>query len=141
MYIFIITCITVSILGLFLSQFPCYKYTVFPFRRCESRGYFHTIVHQIFGGISASSPTEARHVSPVREEIPKMGRSYRDTVCYSSWRTLLQTELHICYICARSLSPVSVWYLVGGSVFECPQGSRLVESSRLPLEYLSSSGP
>ena len=59
-------------------------YSVFPFRWCESRGYFHTIVHQIFGGISASYPTEARHVSPVREEIPKMGRSYRDTVCYRS---------------------------------------------------------
>ena len=77
----------------------------------------------------------------LREEFPKIGSSYRDSLCYSSWKTLLKTELVICYICARSLSPVGVCYLVGGSVFECLQVSRLSESSRLPLKYLSSSGP
>ena len=113
----------------------------FPFWGCGPRGYLHTMVHQVFGGISASSPTKARHASLVREEIPTIGSSYRDSLCYSSWKTLLKTELVICYICARSLSPVGVCYLVGGSVFECLQVSRLSESSRLPLKYLSSSGP
>ena len=59
---------------------------------------------------TASSPTEARHGSPLREQIPKIGSSFMASQCYSYWRTLMKTELHICYIHVRGLSPVyPIW--------------------------------
>ena len=52
----------------------------------------------------------------------------------------MKTNLNFCYPCARGLSPACVCYLVGGSVSHCPQGYRLVESARLPVEFLPSLG-
>ena len=53
----------------------------------------------------------------------------------------MKTNLNFCYLCAQGLSPACVCYLVGGSVSQCPQGYRLVESARLPVEFLPSLGP
>jgi hypothetical protein len=52
----------------------------------------------------------------------------------------MDTELHVCYICAEGLHPVRVSCLVGGSVSESYPGPRLVESVGLPVELLSNSG-
>ncbi|EDL10336.1 mCG1044715, partial [Mus musculus] len=37
--------------------------------------------------------------------------SFMASQCYSYWRTLMKTELHICYIHVRGLSPACVSYL------------------------------
>ena len=74
---------------------------------------------------TASSPTEARHGSPLREQIPKIGSSFMASQCYNYWRTLMKTELHICYIHVRGLSPACVSYLFSGSISVCPQGTLL----------------
>jgi len=50
-------------------------------------------------------------------------------------------SLLLCYICVRGLGPARACSLVCGSVSESPQGSRLVGSVGLPVEFLSSSGP
>jgi hypothetical protein len=52
----------------------------------------------------------------------------------------METELHICYICARGLLLVCLCSLVDGSVSESSQRSRLVDSVGLPVEFLSPSG-
>jgi hypothetical protein len=53
----------------------------------------------------------------------------------------METELHICYICAAGLIPPRVCSLVGGLVSENSQGSRLVDSIGHPVGFPSSSGP
>ena len=50
-----------------------------------------------------------------------------------------QTEPHR-FICVRGLSPSNVGSFVDDSVSECSQESRLVESLRLPVEFLSHLG-
>lgn len=49
--------------------------------------------------------------------------------------------LLICYICAVALGPAHTHSLVGDSVSVSPQGSRLVDSVGLPVEFLSPLGP
>ena len=49
----------------------------------------------------------------------------------------METKLLICYICAKGLGPACAHSLVGGSVSERLQGSRLVDSVDLPVESLS----
>ena len=44
----------------------------------------------------------------------------------------MKTELHICYTCAGALGPDHVCSLVGGSVSDSSQESRLVDSIGLP---------
>jgi hypothetical protein len=52
----------------------------------------------------------------------------------------MKTELYICYICAGGVGLACV-SLVGGSISESPQVSRLVESIGLPVEFLSTLSP
>jgi hypothetical protein len=52
----------------------------------------------------------------------------------------MKTKLHICYICVGRPKTNPVCSLVGGSVSESPQWSRLVDSVGLPVEFLSPSG-
>ena len=54
----------------------------------------------------------------------------------------MRTKLHICYICRGwDLGPDYVYSLVGGSVSESPQESKLVDSVGLPpMEFLSPLG-
>jgi hypothetical protein len=53
----------------------------------------------------------------------------------------METELHICYICAEGLVPACVCSYVGGSVFVSSQGFRLVDSVDLAVGFLSLLGP
>jgi hypothetical protein len=48
----------------------------------------------------------------------------------------METELHICYIRAGGFTSAHVYSLVGGSVSESFQGSRLGYSVGLPAEFL-----
>ena len=53
----------------------------------------------------------------------------------------MRTKLHICYICRGwDLGPDYVYSLVGGSVSESPQGSRLVDSFVFLVESVSPLG-
>ena len=52
----------------------------------------------------------------------------------------METELHVCYICAGGLGPDHVYYLVGGSVSESSQGSSLVDSVGLLWSFHSLQG-
>lgn len=47
----------------------------------------------------------------------------------------METEVHIAYICARDLRAACECFLVGGSVSESPQESRLIESAGLPIPF------
>jgi hypothetical protein len=51
----------------------------------------------------------------------------------------VEIKLYICYICARDLHLACICSLVGGSVSESSQGSRLVGPVVLSVEFLSSS--
>lgn len=54
----------------------------------------------------------------------------------------MDTELHICCICVRSLVPACVWSLVGGSVSESSQKYRFVDSvGPPPVKFPPTSGP
>jgi hypothetical protein len=53
----------------------------------------------------------------------------------------METELHVCYICAGGLGPVCACSLIGDSVSENSQESRLLDSVGLPVEFLSPLGP
>jgi hypothetical protein len=70
------------------------------------------------------------------EQIPKIVKSFRDSLYSSCWETHMKSEMHICYVCARNLSSVCVCSLVGGSDSESTQGYRLIESVILPGEFL-----
>jgi len=98
------------------------------------------MAHQVSAGLGISSPTEARESSPVGEQISQIDNSFRDSPLSSCWGTHMETELHICYICAGGFSPAVVLCSVGGSVSESSQGSRLANSVGLTVEFLSSSG-
>lgn len=114
----------------------------FPPRQCPTPGVFPTLSHQVSAKLGASSPTEARHSSPVRGT--GLGKSFRKSPCSSFSGTLMKIEPHICYICAGSGAwpslPARVCYLVGSSVSENSQRSRLVESVSLFVLSLSPSG-
>jgi hypothetical protein len=58
--------------------------------------------------------------------------SVRDSSCSSCWGNHMETELHICYICARGPHSTCEYSLVGGSVSENSQVSRLVNSVGFP---------
>lgn len=73
-----------------------------------SSGYPHTMENQVPVGLSTSFPTETTHRSPLREQIPKIGSSFRDSPCCICWKNLKNIELHICYLCARVRSPACV---------------------------------
>lgn len=51
----------------------------------------------------------------------------------------METELHICCIHAGGQGPAPVCSLVGRSVSERPQASRLVDLVGLPVEFLPTS--
>jgi hypothetical protein len=54
----------------------------------------------------------------------------------------MKTELNLCYIHGRDLSPAYVCSFVDSLLFERSQGSWLVDSDGLPLEFLKSTwGP
>ena len=53
----------------------------------------------------------------------------------------METELHICYICAGVLSLTRVCSLAGGLVSESSQEFRLIDCVDLPVEFLSPLGP
>ena len=93
--------------------------------------------HIRFAGLGSFSNTEARQGSPVGEQIPQLDHSFRDSPLPVVGVTHMETVLHICYICARGLGPAHVYSLIGGSVYESSQGSRLVDSVGLPMEFLS----
>ena len=99
-------------------------------------GYPHTVS----AGLSESSPLRPDFGVQLKEQTSKIGSSFRGSPCSSCCRTLMEYNQNFCYLCARGLSPACVCYLVGGSVSQCPQGYRLVESARLPVEFLPSSG-
>jgi hypothetical protein len=95
-------------------------------------------VYQVSAGLGDSSPTEA---SPVGEWTPQTGNVFKDSPYSSCWRTHINTELHICYIYARSVGPACVLFLVCGSVSESSQWFRFVDSDGLLVESLSPLGP
>ena len=76
------------------------------------------LAHQISAGLGTSSPTKTRQGRLVRELMPHSGYSFRECFCSSCWQTHIETELHICYVCARGLITACVYSLVGGSVSE-----------------------
>ena len=56
--------------------------------------------------------------------------------------THMKTKLHICYTYVwRVLDTAHVCSLVGGSVSESPEGSRLIDTVGFSVEFLSPSGP
>jgi hypothetical protein len=54
---------------------------------------------------------------------------------------VMDTELYICYICAGGLGPAHVCSLVGSSVSESSQRSRLVDTVGPPVGFSFPSGP
>jgi hypothetical protein len=46
-----------------------------------------TVAHQISARVEALSPTEARQVIPVGEQIPQLGCSFRESLWSSCWGT------------------------------------------------------
>jgi hypothetical protein len=52
----------------------------------------------------------------------------------------METELHVCYICAGGLVPVSVCSSVDVSVSESFQGFRILDSVGLSVRFPSHSG-
>jgi hypothetical protein len=56
-------------------------------------------------------------------------------------KAAMRTELCTCYFCVRGQSPASECSLVGGSVSEISQASRLVGSVGLPVWFLYATGP
>jgi hypothetical protein len=54
-------------------------------------------VDQVSVGLGKSSSADVRQGSPVREQIPQTGNSSHSS--YSG--DYVETELHICYLCAR----------------------------------------
>lgn len=52
----------------------------------------------------------------------------------------MKTKLHICYTVGRGLGPAFVCPLIDYSVSGQGQGSRLVDSIGLPVEFLSPTG-
>jgi hypothetical protein len=103
--------------------------------------YSLIMAHQVCVGHGISSPTEARQGSRVREIHSQTGNSFRDSPCSSIFGIHMKTDLHICYICVGGLGPDCISCLVRGSVSESPQGTKLVESIGLPVEFLTTSGP
>jgi hypothetical protein len=83
-----------------------------------------TLTHQIPRGLGASSPTEARQGSSVGKWIPWSGFSFRDIPSSSYWEIHLETELHICYKCARGLSLAFILFAWWLHLCESSQGSR-----------------
>jgi hypothetical protein len=74
---------------------------------------------------------------------PQASNRVKDSPCSSCWRTHMETNLHLCYICARlgwvTSSPCMLfgWWFTPWE----PQGFRLVDSVGLPMECLSYPGP
>jgi hypothetical protein len=100
------------------------------------------MAHQVYVGLGTSSPSEVRKGTPVWEWIVKSCYSILGTsLCSSCWGTHMETEFHFYYIHARHLCPSCICYLVGGSVSESSQGSRLLDFVGLPMKFLSSSRP
>jgi len=98
--------------------------------------------HINFAGLGASSPTEASQGSPVKG-MGSAGRQL-ETAPLQVLEDLHEDQaihlLHMCE-CGGSLGLAHVCSLVGGSVSERPQGSRLVDSVGLPVPFLSPLGP
>ena len=72
-------------------------------------------------------------------QLRETGNRFRDSPCSSFGETHIkkhENQMHICYICVGNLGSAHVGSLVGGSVSESPQGSRLVDSVGLPVEFL-----
>ena len=75
--------------------------------------YPPTLAHQVSAGLGKSFPIKVRKTAQLGECIPQTGNSFRDSPCYSCWRTHLKTRLHVSYICAGALFPTCVCSLVG----------------------------
>lgn len=86
-----------------------------------------TLAHQVSANSDSSPPSEARQVSPVREQIP-VRHQLQGQLFFSCWSIQMNTKLNICCVCAKDLSPPCICSLVGGSVSQSPQGSTWVDS-------------
>lgn len=56
----------------------------------------------------------------VGEGFPQIVNGFRDRPCSTFWGTLMETELHICYICDIGHDAASVCFLVGGQSLIAP---------------------
>jgi hypothetical protein len=59
----------------------------------------------------------------------------------SCWGIHMETDVACLYICAEAITSFYLCSLVGGSVSESSQRSRLVDSVGPPMGFLSLSGP
>lgn len=87
-----------------------------------------TLAYQVSAKLGASARTEAKQGNPAGERIPKSGYIFRKNLHSSCRGTYIETKLPIYYLCSQVLIPACVWSLVGGSISESSQGSRLVDS-------------
>jgi hypothetical protein len=77
--------------------------------------------YQVSARVGLYSFTEARQGSPVEEQILKSCYSFRENHCSSCWGSHVETELHVCYICAGGPAPALVYYLVGAQSLRAPR--------------------
>lgn len=107
-----------------------------PLRRWSpiSPSYYPTLVHQVSARIGAYFLTETKYGSPVGKPLPQSGYSISKSLCSRCQRAHKETELHVLYICKQPLVHVSVCFLIGGSVSESSQRSRLVYSVGLSVQ-------
>jgi hypothetical protein len=103
--------------------------TPFPFisdkREPPSPVNLNTLAHQVTPGLVTSSPLRPNQADQLVEQYLQAGKRFRDAPLSSCWRTLIKTNLLICYTCAWGLGTDHVCSLVGSSVSGSPQGSRL----------------
>jgi hypothetical protein len=104
----------------------------------DAAGYLLTLVLQVSVRLGVSSPTEARQGSPARTNHTQA--TAFGIAPLQLFGTHMKTKLNICYICEgrprSSLCLIFGWWF---SLWE-PQGSRLVDSVGLPVEFLSPLG-
>jgi hypothetical protein len=106
--------------------------------------FIHSFIHSFHIPIAAfyyqCSPAESL-LLPLLLTSDMVGVSgWVDTYPGASSPWPVETELHICYICDRNLGLASVCSLLGCSISESLQESRLFDSVGLPMEFLSLQG-
>lgn len=101
-------------------------------------GYPPTLAHHVCAGLGSFSPTETRQGSPVGKQNTQSDYNFRDSLCSScsGGDPPRNCAAHLVQMCQGPPSSPCM-FLVGGSVSEASQGSRLFDSVGFPMEFLS----
>lgn len=102
------------------------------------------LAHQVFAGLGTSFSTEATQGSPVDKWIPQSSYSFGDSPCSSCETHIEQSCPFATYMpMCQGLGAACVCSLVGGSISERSQRSRLVDFDFVgfPVKFPSPSWP